>query len=136
MDKNISGAISGALDPDSEEADQHAEQYYESVRKMKDDYIDISKNTGISEKDILAIKNYLFVDKHEFLENERFYHNYYISQSWQRLISGKNIKKQDMIMINHELMEIDLLNKGMTQNEAHILASKKYNYKEASDRGI
>ena len=34
MDEKISSAISGALNPDSVEADEHAKQYYDSVRKI------------------------------------------------------------------------------------------------------
>jgi len=42
-----SGAISGALNPYSEKAQKHAEQYYESVRHMKTDTQKISIATGI-----------------------------------------------------------------------------------------
>ena len=137
MDESISGAISGALNPDSEEAEKHAEQYYEAVRRMKTDYISIAKNTGMSEKDILEIKNYLFIDKHDLIGGyKRFDLSFHIAQSWQRLIDGKKIKEQDMIMLKHELTEIGLVKSGMTQNQAHINATKIYNYHEATERGI
>ena len=137
MDENISGAISGALNPDSEEAEKHAEQYYESVRNMKTDYIKIAENTGMSEQDIVDIKNYLFVEKHNLFDGyKRFDLSYHIAQSWQRLIDGKKIKEQDIIMLKHELIEMELVKSGMTQNQAHINATKIYNYHEATERGI
>ena len=38
-----------------------------------------------------------------------------------------------MTLIKHEIMEKDLMSKGMSQDEAHIAATAKYNYdKEAT----
>ena len=37
-------------------------------------------------------------------------------------------------MIKHELMEKELMDQGMSQDEAHIVTSKRYNYgKEANE---
>ena len=37
-------------------------------------------------------------------------------------------------MLKHELMEKELMKKGMSQEEAHIVTSQKYNYdKEATE---
>lgn len=49
--------------------------------------------------------------------------------SWQRLISGK-YEDVDVLMLNHELYELNLVKYGYSQDEAHILTSKKYNYAE------
>lgn len=127
--------IAGALDPDSKRASTHAIQYYESVRKMKTDYIKIAKNTGIEIDEIKRIKNYLFVDEHELLTGKkRFDPSYQISESWRRLIDGKNIQKHDLTLLKHEILERNLILSGLSQDEAHIQASKKYNYnKEASE---
>lgn len=127
--------ISGALDPYSKRADKHALQYYESVRKMKTDYIKIAKNTGIDVDEVKYIKNYLFVDEHELLTGrKRFDPSYQISESWRRLIDGKNIQKHDLILLKHEVLERKLILSGLSQDEAHIQASKKYNYtKEAGE---
>ena len=103
---------------------------------MKTDYINIAEHTGISEKDILEIKNYLFIDKHDLTEgNKRFDSSFYIAQSWQRLIDGNEIKKQDIILLNHELTELSLVKNGVSQDDAHITASKKFNYTEAIMKG-
>lgn len=39
-----------------------------------------------------------------------------------------NIKEHDLILLKHEIFENDLIKKGLTQDEAHKTASKKYNY--------
>jgi len=103
---------------------------------MKTDVASISKNTGYKEKHIEKIKNWIFNDKHEFLDtsDKRFESDYYMSQSWQRLIEGKNILPEDIIMLKHEIAEIYCVNKGFSQDEAHIKVSKRFNYSEAIRR--
>lgn len=123
--------VSGALDPSSSRASKHAEQYYESVRKMKTDYIKVANNTDMSIDDALRIKKYLFVDEHDLLTGKRrFDADYSISESWRRLIEGKNIQDHDYTLIKHEKYEYDLVTKGLTQEEAHTKASLKYNYRK------
>ncbi len=122
------GAISGALNPYSKEAAKHATQYYESVRHMKTDVSKISAATGISQDKIDKIKNHVFIAEHDLLTSrERFAPSYDMAQSWQRLING-DYKEQDIVLLKHEYAELRYMEKGYTQNEAHILASKKYNY--------
>jgi len=136
MNKNISGGISGALDPDSAEADEHAKQYYESVRKMTTDIDRISQNTDFSIEDIKKIKNHVFFDKHDLGDGriDRFDSEFMMSQSWQRLFDGKNIQEHDLTLLKHELIEKYYEDNGMAHNQAHILAAKKYNYsKEARE---
>lgn len=50
------------------------------------------------------------------------------------MVDGKEIKEQDMILLNHELMEMRLLKSGMTQDAAHIETTEKFNYKKATER--
>lgn len=129
----ISGATSGARNPNGSKAAEHAEKYYESVRKMKTDTINIAKNTGFEESQIRDIKNYIFNDVHELEYNgtARFFPDFAMAESWQRLING-NIEPHDITLLKHELEEIKFVKMGKTQNEAHKLASKKYNY----DKGV
>lgn len=129
-----SGAVSGALSPDSKEAQNHANEYYESVRKMKTDYKKIANNTDFSEEDVLQIKNHVFIEEHDLGGDvpERFYPNYAMSQSWQRLIDGKNIQNHDITLLKHEKMESDLMKKGYSQEKAHRLTEEKYNYAKES----
>ncbi len=123
-----SGAISGALNPYSEKAQKHAEQYYESVRHMKTDTQKISIATSIKKDKIDKIKNHVFIREHDLIEGKkRFDPSYDMAQSWQRLING-NFEEKDIVLLKHEYAELRYMEKGYTQNEAHIKASKKYNY--------
>lgn len=125
----------GARNPYSETADKHAEKYYGLVRSMKTDVSKIVKNTGYSTEEIQEIKEYLFIDKHDLGENgmRQFYPDYMIAESWKRLQNG-DIKKHDLTLIKHEIMEKKLVREGLTQDKAHTLASEKYNYtKEATE---
>lgn len=122
------GSVSGALNPMSKQAEQHAVRYYESVRHMKTDTLKISKSTGISKEKLDKIKNHVFVNEHELLDGKRrFDPDYEIAQSWQRLING-DYKEQDIVLLKHEYAELRYMEKGFSQNEAHIKASRKYNF--------
>lgn len=130
-----SGAVSGARNPHSKEARAHAERYYGLVRSMKTDVSRIAKATGFAEEDIRAIKYYIFMEKHDLggKEPEYFAPDYMMAESWQRLIDGKP-ELHDMTLLNHEILERELMQEGMPQDEAHIIASQKYNYaKEAGE---
>ena len=124
--------ISGALDPYSEEADIHAVKYYEAVRKMKNDYKTIAKRTGFSEQYVKEVKEHLFMKKHK-LNNcvDYFYPDYDIAQSWQRLLDvNRELKEQDILLLQHEHAELEYMKKGLSQEEAHLIASKEYNFQE------
>lgn len=135
LDSYISGGISGAIsDPYSKEAVLHAEMYYEEIRNNHADVKKISQNTTISYDQALLIKQYLFLNVHD-LDGElrRFDPNFEIAQSWQRLaFEPSNIKPHDLTLLNHELYEISLVNRGVPQNEAHVQASERYPYGKES----
>ena len=133
--KMVSGAISGARNPLSEKAKEHAQKYYGLVRSMKTDVAKISKATGISEDEVQSVKNFIFLEKHDLggKELEYFEPDYMMAESWQRLIDGKP-EQHDITLLKHEILEKELMEKGLLQEEAHIQASKKYNYsKEAGE---
>ncbi|MDU2064419.1 MAG: hypothetical protein E6713_06205 [Sporomusaceae bacterium] len=127
-----SGANSGALQRDSDKALEHAFRYYESVRHMKTDSASISRNTGIKEEFIDKIKEHIFINKHDLggPEPERFFPDYEMAQSWQRLINGENIKERDITLLNHEWMERFFMEQGYSQIKAHQEANKLYNYQK------
>ena len=95
VEKQVSGGIikpkgiAGALNPESTEAYKHAEQYYDAVRKMTTDVSRIAKNTGYSERDISAVKAFIFEEEHELSPGvfSRFEPSYEMAESWQRLNS-------------------------------------------------
>lgn len=129
-----SGAIAGALNPESEEAIQHAKRYYNLVRKMKNDCNSISKRTGYPLSFVKDVKKHLFLTKHDLGKDELeyFFEDYEIAQSWQRLMdTNMEIQPHDYILLEHEHAEYFYMKQGMTQQEAHKKANEKYNYQKA-----
>ena len=56
-----------------------------------------------------------------------------MEESWQRWIEGKP-EKHDITLLKHEIMEKELMEKGLSQQEAHLKTSMQYNYsKEAGE---
>ncbi|MCD7864020.1 MAG: phage head morphogenesis protein, partial [Lachnospiraceae bacterium] len=76
-----------------------------------------------------------FMEKHDLGRGEQVYFDssYDMAQSWQRLIDGRNIQEHDITLIKHEIMESEYVKNGMSQDEAHKLTSKKYNYAKEAD---
>lgn len=120
----------GITDPLSERALNHAELYYEEIRKSHSDVKKIAENTGFTYDQVLLVKNYLFMDVHRLGDVEqRFDASFEIAESWRRLAyDPDNIKHHDLTLLHHELMEMRLVNEGLEQDEAHLITSRKYNY--------
>ena len=126
----------GALDAYSKRAIKHAHSYYEQVRHMTNDTAKIAKNTGYKKELIDEIKNYVFFDEHDLYEGKsRFFPSYDMAVSWQRLVDGKSIKEQDLLLLEHEYFELSLIKQGYSQDEAHNLTNLVYNYTEAVQKG-
>lgn len=133
--------VSGGIIRGTPRERKHTEQYYEAIRKRRTDFLLISKNTGFSIEQVQAIKNHIFYNKH-YLEgntiSERFHPSYEMAESWRRLSErgGKNIQPRDVLLLHHELYEIQLLlsDYRMSQKTAHALASKKYPYVMESEK--
>ena len=128
-----SGAVSGARNPDGKAAKAHAKRYYAEIRSRHDDVDKIAQTTGRSPEEIEKIKRFVFIEEHDLGENgvKRFEPDYMMAESWRRLIDGTP-EPHDLVLIEHEIMESKLMESGMSQDEAHIAASKKHNYgKEA-----
>ena len=134
--EDLFGGLTGALNPDSAEADEHAQRYYGLVCSMRTDCKRIAANTGFREEDIRRIKNHVFYEEHLLYDGEmsRFEPSYHIAQSWQRLIDGKNIEPRDIIMLEHEFLESVLMKDGLDYSTAHDMTEKIYNYSEAIKR--
>ena len=119
-DMKIKGAIYGAWndenDPYQMKRDEHAVKFYEAVRKRNKvlEIEVIAKNTGFSKIDI-----------------EKIY-DYNMAESWRRLREGKHIQKHDIILLQHELMESDLMsNNKLDYYTAHNITQEKHNYQQA-----
>ena len=133
-EEQISGAISGARNPDGEKAKEHAKKYYGLVRSMTTDVPKIAKITGYTEEEIQKVKDYIFLSKHNLDGRIKYFDpDYMMAESWQRLIEGKPVQ-HDITLIKHEIYERKLVEKGYSQDKAHLVASKMYNYnKEARE---
>lgn len=134
-----SGAKSGALtdknDPLGQKRNRHAITYYESVRNSKKDSIvkTISKNSGFSEVYISKVYDHVFKNEYDLYGGKkRFDADYDMAESFRRLREGKDIQEHDIILLKHEHLEHDLMNRlNLQYEEAHSLAESKYNYNSA-----
>lgn len=118
----------------SDEANNAAEKDYGRIQKMRTDVSKISRNTGLSAEIVQDIKEFVFLDRHNLGgKHERFAPDFAMSQSWIRLMNG-NFEPHDLTLLKHEEYEKRLMSEGVSQEEAHIKASKKHNYqKEARE---
>ena len=126
----ITGAVSRK---DQGRMDKHAALFYDEVRKRRGDEYKIAQNTGFTVKDIELIKSHMFFNEYDLGDPEgkleRFTPDYDQAVSWQRLVDGRNIQEMDLVLLNHELMELKLMyEQGLSYVEAHCLANKKYDY--------
>ena len=135
--KVTSGALTDNNDPLYEKRNRHANSYYDSVRNSKKNNIinTIASNTGMAESDISKIYDHVFINEYELYGGKRrFDPDYDMAESFRRLREGKEIQEHDLILLRHERLEYELMNKeGMTYQEAHSIAETKYNYRKALD---
>jgi hypothetical protein len=133
--KRAKSGASGALNPESKEAQAHAELYYEEIRKRSSDISTIASNivdsTGFTQKAIQEIKNHLFINEHILNgKMQRFAPEYQQAQAWQRLIDG-DYKESDIVLLKHEYVELTQMRlHGYDYDAAHRIANMKYNWQE------
>lgn len=128
----ISGAMNKEIiDIRSDKAFKYAVKSYDKIRKNKKDIELIANNTNLSIDAIKLVKNYLFMDKHIIGNKERrFAPCFEIAKSWYRLAFDKeHITPHDLMLLKHELVEIQYVSMGMNQNIAHRKTlDEGYNY--------
>ena len=133
-DNNIkqSGALNDKNDPYMKKRFNHANMYYESVRRRnkKIEIKIISKNSGLKDRTIKRVYEHIFENEYTLAKGKtNFDPDFEMANSWQRLREGKNIKKADIIMLRHEALEHYLMNKyNFSYKEAHNVVEKRYNY--------
>lgn len=136
----VSGAISGALndynDPYQKRRDAHAERYYEELRRSKPEYIvkKLSEHSGISVKSAQKVYEHVFINEYELDDGEikRFAPSYDMAESFRRLLSGEDIQEHDIILVHHERLEYELMNRYKKDSRtAHKLTCRKYDYQSA-----
>lgn len=136
MDNLSFGAFVVKTLADYNRAKAESDRMYESIRKRNTDVLNISKNLGISYERISIVKQYIFFGQHGLGDENigRFPSDLDMAKSWLRLSEAnrghnKKFLEHDIILIKHELLEIETLIKtGCTQAEAHNRAEKVYNY--------
>lgn len=126
LTKKESGATSGALndrnDPDMKRRDRHAASYYEEVRRRDTDaeVSRVSRNSGVDAGIVRKAYEHVFIDEHDLADGRhRFIPDYDMSQSWQRLSTGKGIQEHDVTLLRHEEAEARFMAGGMSYDEAH-----------------
>lgn len=140
----MSGAFAGAYnnknDPEGKKREAHAEQYYSSMRNSdKNDIVEtISTNAEIGSNLVSKMYDHLIINRYNLDSGySTFAPDYDISESIRRLREGKNIEKHDKILVYHEALEYDLMNKqGLDYEAAHEIANKTYNYQKALDEWL
>ena len=113
MNIGDSGAIRRS---DFRRLENHARLFYEEARNRMGDIEKIAQNTGFSSDEARRIKEHVFLNEYDLGRKKpsRFDPDYDMAVSWQRLTEGKNIQEMDLVMLNHELMEHDLMiNEGL-----------------------
>ena len=105
---------------------------YEDFRKDDSDIALICASTGLSEDVISRVKNHLFIQEHDFPDGKHRFKPYYaIADSWKRLISG-TIRRHDILLLQHELLEMSLMDEGMSGRAAHEIAGRYFDFEGQS----
>lgn len=133
------GALSGALtdknDPDWSRRIEHANRYYDFMRNANAEILlqKIAKASGLSVIAVQKVYNHVLFAKYQLEQGYKtFDPSYDMAESFQRLIEGVNVQPHDYLMLKHERLEWQLMNRyGHSYEKAHVLANKKYNYQEA-----
>lgn len=129
-----SGALNNKNDPDYERRNAHAVSYYEELRNRDRGTIarKIARESSIDEKTARKAFEHLFVEEHDLEDgHRRFWEDYHIAQSVQRLLLGEGVQEHDRILFKHEALEAEYMAQGMAQGAAHDAANLRYNYAEA-----
>lgn len=133
--QRVCGALNDINDPDNKRRKKHAKVYYEEIRN-RDELSEarrVASGAGVSEQEALTALRHLFKEKHELSNGQfsYFHEDFEIAQSWERLGNNREKLQHDMLLIPHEVEEARLMSQGISQEEAHDIASLKYNYAKA-----
>jgi len=127
---NITEASGAIPRNDFNRMNEHAKLYYEEIRNRKSDIAAIAKNTGFSFDNVEKIKRHIFIDTHDLGAEIplKFTPDFDMAISWQRLTAGKDIKEMDIILLKHELHELNLMAQGYDYSTANDMTDLIYNY--------
>jgi len=129
------GKISDSNFTKSEIYEKQAEDFYAARIKNNDDVEIISKNTGFSKEEIVAIKKHIMIEEHYFKDGSlrKFDPNIDQALAWQRMMKG-NATQNDILLLNHELRELRYIEENNCDYEtAHLFSNQKYDWQDAVD---
>ncbi|WP_449450890.1 hypothetical protein [Streptococcus suis] len=134
------------LPKDFIKAEKHAYLTYDRIKNSNQDlekrkiYSNIGKfkeMNGFSKDDVDKAFDHVFNNVHELNYGKGlFAPDIDMAQSWDRLISGKNIQPHDLILLKHERLEHDYMyvSSKLDYDTAHKKVDELFNYSEAVDK--
>ena len=136
---NAGALDEGKKDPDEKRRIAHAFRFYETRRNSEEipQIQKIAVNAGVPLLTAKKAFEHVFIKKYDLGDGvlEHFYPSYDMAESFRRLLQNDDIQEHDIILIHHERLEYELMNRyGKSSEEAHALTNLKYNYSLALKR--
>lgn len=127
-------------------AEKHAYLTYDKIKNSNQElekrkiYSNIGKfkeMKDFTKEDVDIAFNHVFNDIHILKDGESLFHpEVNMAESWERLITGKDIQSHDLILLKHERLEHDYMyvRGNMDYDTAHAKTDETYNYGNALTR--
>ena len=127
-------------------AEKHAYLTYDKIKNSNQElekrkiYSNIGKfkeMKDFTKEDVDIAFNHVFNDIHLLKDGESLFHpEIDMAESWERLITGKDIQSHDLILLKHERLEHDYMyvRGNMDYDTAHAKTDETYNYSKALTR--
>ena len=134
------------LPKDFIKAEKHAYLTYDKIKNSNQElekrkiYSNIGKfkeMKDFTKEDVDIAFNHIFNDIHLLKDGESLFHpEIDMAESWERLITGKDIQSHDLILLKHERLEHDYMyvRGNMDYDTAHAKTDETYNYSKALTR--
>ena len=134
------------LPKDFIKAEKHAYLTYDKIKNSNQElekrkiYSNIGKfkeMKDFTKEDVDIAFNHVFNDIHILKDGESlFLPEVNMAESWERLITGKDIQSHDLILLKHERLEHDYMyiRGNMDYDTAHAKTDETYNYGKALTR--
>lgn len=134
------------LPKDFIKAEKHAYLTYDKIKNSNQElekrkiYSNIGKfkeMKDFTKEDVDIAFNHVFNDIHILKDGESLFHpEINMAESWERLITGKDIQSHDLILLKHERLEHDYMyvRGNMDYDTAHAKTDEIYNYGNALTR--
>lgn len=134
------------LPKDFIKAEKHAYLTYDKIKNSNQElekrkiYSNIGKfkeMKNFTKEDVDIAFNHVFNDIHILKDGESlFLPEVNMAESWERLITGKDIQSHDLILLKHERLEHDYMyiRGNMDYDTAHAKTDETYNYGKALTR--